>query len=170
MFSSNIGFFHSVFAVAAIAFGALVIAFRKGTGVHKLLGYGFFAAMVLMNVTALFTQSIYSFGPFHWMAIASLTFVTCGIIAPMFFRANPAWIRVHYDFMLWSYVGLIAAMFSEIAVRVPVVGEVVGGGRLFWALVIGSSLLTFLVGGYLISGSRKRYIADKTARPQAARE
>jgi hypothetical protein len=62
---------------------------------------------------------------------------------------------VHYDFMLWSYVGLIASMFSEIMVRIPLVGEVVGGGRLFWVLVIGSSSVTFVAGGYMISRNKK---------------
>lgn len=156
MFSSNVGIIHTVCAVAALALGALVLFYRKGTKRHKALGYGFFCAMVLMNITALFTQSIYSFGPFHWMAIGSLTFVTLGIMAPVFFRTRRNWLRVHYDFMLWSYVGLIAAMFSEIAVRLPAVGLVIGGGVLFWLLVISSSVATFLVGGYLIAQHRAR--------------
>ncbi len=155
MFSSNVGLVHTVCAVAALALGALVLFFRKGTKRHKSLGYGFFGAMILMNLTALFTQSIYSFGPFHWMAIGSLTFVTIGIMVPVFFRTRRNWLRVHYDFMLWSYVGLIAATFSEIAVRVPAVGMVIGGGTLFWLLVISSSMVTFLVGGYMIAQHRK---------------
>lgn len=112
--------------------------------------------MILMNITALFTQSIYSFGPFHWMAIGSLIFVTIGVMAPVLFRAHRSWLRFHYDFMLWSYVGLIAAMFSEIAVRVPAVGMVIGGGAFFWFLVVSSSVVTFLVGGYMIAQHRAR--------------
>lgn len=157
MFSSDIGLIHTVCAVIAIATGGLVVILRKGTKRHRILGYSFFGAMVLMNLTALFTSSIYSFGPFHWMAIGSLVFVTGGISAPLFFRSSRNWLRVHYDFMLWSYVGLIAAMFSEIAVRVPAVGTVIGGGMLFWVLVISASVLTFIIGGYMINRQRSSY-------------
>src|SRR5690606_13679180 len=124
---------------------------------HKIFGYVFFSAMIIMNLTALFIQSIYSFGPFHWMAIGSLVFVTGGVAAPVFFRKQENWLRIHYDLMLWSYVGLIAAMFSEIAVRVPVVGTVIGGGVFFWLLVIASSVGTFIIGGLMITKSRRRY-------------
>lgn len=157
MFSSNIGLIHTLFAVVAIATGGLVVLFRKGTKGHKLLGYVFFFAMIIVNLTALFTQSIYSFGPFHWMAIGSLVFVTGGVAAPVLFRKNKNWLRIHYDLMLWSYVGLIAAMFSEIAVRVPAVGTVIGGGVLFWMLVIASSVGTFIIGGLIINRRRRSY-------------
>ncbi|GGZ96679.1 hypothetical protein GCM10008090_01140 [Arenicella chitinivorans] len=154
MFSSNIGFVHTVCAVIAILIGALVILLTKGTKQHKMLGYAYFAAMISMNVTALFTKSIYSFGPFHWMAIGSMTLVTAGILVPVLFRRSQNWLKIHYDFMLWSYVGLIAAMFSEVAVRVPAVGTVIGGGSLFWSLVISSSIATFIIGGYMINKNR----------------
>lgn len=161
MFSSDIGLIHTIFAFASILSGALVIAFRKGTRTHKKLGYGFFGCMILMNITALFTHSIYSFGPFHWMAIASLALVTCGILAPLCFRRHPGWRRVHYDLMLWSYVGLIAAFFSEIIVRVPLIGAVTGGGALFWMLVVGASVATFSIGGYVIERNRKNHFPPR---------
>lgn len=157
MFDSGIGFVHTVCAIIALFIGGLVVVFGKGTRRHKFLGYIFVSAMVLMNVTALFTQSIYAFGPFHWMAIGSLLFVIVGVCAPVFFRTNQNWLMIHYDLMLWSYVGLVAALFSEIAVRVPAVGQVIGGDTLFWVLVIASSLLTFLIGGFLIVRNRRRY-------------
>jgi uncharacterized membrane protein len=157
LFNSTIGLIHTIFAVIAIASGALVLIFTKGTAKHKFIGYVFFLAMLLMNITALFTQSLYVFGPFHWMAIASLLLVSVGVMFPMFFRSHPNWLNIHYDLMLWSYVGLIAAMFSEIIVRVPAVGAVVGGGVFFWGLVIGASFVTFTLGGYLINRNRKKY-------------
>ncbi len=157
MFSSNIGLVHTLCAVIAILFGGLVVLSKKGTFQHRIMGYTFFAAMVLMNVTALFTQSLYQFGPFHWMAIASLLTVSAGISVPLFFRHHPNWLSLHYDFMLWSYVGLLAAMFAEIAVRVPAVENVVGGGGKFWRLVFVASILTFITGGLLIGKHRKKY-------------
>ena len=154
MFSSNIGLAQTVCAAIVILIGLLVILATKGTKQHKMLGYAYFVAMISMNVTALFTKSIYSFGPFHWMAIGSMILVTAGILVPLFFRRSQNRLKIHYDFMLWSYVGLIAAMFSEIAVRVPAVGAVIGGGSLFWGLVISSSVATFVIGGYMISKNR----------------
>ncbi len=157
MFSSNIGLIHTLFAFAAILLGGWVVLSKKGTNKHRILGYTFFAAIVLMNLTALFTQSLYQFGPFHWMAIVSLLTVSAGISAPLFLRHKPNWMSLHYELMLWSYVGLIAAMFAEISVRVPAVENVVGGGGKFWILVIAASILTFVIGGLLIGKHRKKY-------------
>lgn len=157
MFSSNIGLIHTIFAVISIGVGAWVLFSKKGTRKHKFIGYAYFISMLLMNITALFTQALYNFGPFHFMAIASLIFVSIGVSAPIFLRKTKHWFRVHYDFMLWSYVGLIAAFFSELFVRLPIIGEIIGGGLLFWVLVILASVLTFSIGGYLIQNNRKKY-------------
>ncbi|WP_343034735.1 DUF2306 domain-containing protein [Alteromonas ponticola] len=148
---------HTFCAVAAIATGALVIVSRKGTRKHRLIGFSYVATMLLTNLTALFTQSLYQFGPFHWMALASLLTVCAGVSAPLFFRHKPNWLMLHYEVMLWSYVGLIAAMFAEIAVRIPAIGQVVGGSQVFWGLVISASALTFVIGGVLIGRHKKRF-------------
>lgn len=157
MFSSNVGLFHTLFAVISIIVGAWVIFLKKGTSQHKLLGYIYFLCMLIMNISALFTQALYDFGPFHWMAIGSLIFVSIGVSAPIFLRKTKHWFRIHYDFILWSYVGLVAAFFSELFVRLPIVDEIIGGGFLFWALVILASALTFSIGGYFIHHNRKNY-------------
>ncbi|BCE03729.1 DUF2306 domain-containing protein [Marinicellulosiphila megalodicopiae] len=158
MFSSNIALFHVVCALVALLSGALVLLINKGTAKHKMVGYAYFSSMLLMNVSALFTQSLYTFGPFYWMALGSLATVCAGLAVPVFFRKNKNWLRLHYDFMLWSYVGLIAALFSEIIVRVPAISNVVGGGLLFWLLVGFASIGTFTIGGRLISSKRKMFV------------
>ncbi|MCW8108328.1 hypothetical protein OPS25_07455 [Alteromonas ponticola] len=90
----------SLFALGAIVVGAIVILTKKGTPQHKLLGYAYFATMALLNLTALFTQSLYKFGPFHWLAIASLPTVSAGIAVPLFFRHHRNWQLIHFDLML----------------------------------------------------------------------
>ena len=102
MFSSNFGLIHTVCAMIAIVTGGLVVFLRKETRRHRIVGYLFFGAMVMMNLAVLLTSSIYSFGPFHWMAIGSLALVTSGISAPLFFRNSGNWLRTHYNLMLWS--------------------------------------------------------------------
>ncbi len=156
IFTTNLGLVHTLFGIIAMVSGAIVIAFRKGTHLHKKIGYVYFIAMVLLNVTGLFTQVLYKFGPFHWLALASLVGVVIGISMPVVFKRYKHWLLLHYYFMLWSYVGLIAAFFSEIIVRVPTFNSV----SYFWQLVILASIVTYFVGGYYIETRKSRHITS----------
>jgi hypothetical protein len=95
--------------------------------------------MLLLNTTALMIYDLYGrFGPFHVASVISLATLGAAF-APVYLRRPPvAWMQLHATFMCWSYVGLLAAFVSEVAVRVPGIGFgpaviaatglVVGGG------------------------------------------
>ncbi len=156
-FHTQIGFVHTIFGITALLFGALVVAYKKGTNKHKSFGYLYFLSMILLNITALFTQVLYKFGPFHWLALCSLVGVLIGMSMPVFFRKYGFWLKWHYDFMLWSYVGLVAAFFAEIIVRFPFFINFIPSLS-FWKLVIITSLIVFIVGGYFIESKRKKHL------------
>ena len=116
--SDMLGLVHLLTALAAMLFGTAVILGRKGTRKHRWIGRGYLAMMIAMNGTALMIYELYGqFGPFHWMALASLATVVAGYLPT--WRKAPGWNYRHAYFMVGSYVGLLAAAAAEVASRVP---------------------------------------------------
>ena len=92
------GFAHLLTALAAILFGTLVIAARKGTPCHSWMGRAYFLSMLALNATALAIYELFGrFGPFHWMALASLATLLAGYLAAR--RRTPGWMP------RWSHPG-----------------------------------------------------------------
>jgi len=113
-----LGFLHLASAFGALAFGLLVLLLRKGTPLHRQIGYGYVAAMAIVNVTALMIYDLFGgFGPFHLAALISLVTLVGGIV-PARRRPPPrGWLPWHAYWMSWSYVGLLAALVAETATR-----------------------------------------------------
>ena len=157
-FSSNIAFIHTLLACLALLTGLIVVLGIKGTKLHRYLGYLYFASMLSLNVTALFVHGLYTFGAFHWLALFSLAGVLSGMAYPIFFRHRSNWLRMHSDFMLWSYIGLVAALVAESITRVPVIRNAIVNREIFWYLVTASSLAVMVFGGYLMELKRTTYL------------
>ncbi len=142
--------FHIGTAVSALVFGLCVILIRKGTRTHRQLGYAYFFNMLGLNISALFIYQLSGhFGPFHGAALASLLTLIAGFIPAYLHLPRGRWLELHYEFMNWSYVGLIAAGVSEVATRLP--------SAPFWPAVVGSMFAVFLLGGTLIVRGRAKY-------------
>ena len=138
-----LGLIHTGFGFLAILLGALVVARRKGSRMHRITGRLYFLAMLGLNGTALLIYDLFGgFGPFHWLALASLATVVAGLVVAMRKRPAGAWLRIHAEVMSWSYVGLLAAAVSEVTTRV----------LLFpfgWTVAL-TSLLVFAIGGFAV--------------------
>jgi uncharacterized membrane protein len=118
-----LGLLHALLGVAALILGLAVLLQPKGTDVHRRIGLSYVFSMLLLNATALMIYDMYGrFGPFHVASVISLTTVAAGFVPVYLRRPQAAWMQLHGTFMCWSYVGLLAAFVSEIAVRVPGVG------------------------------------------------
>ena len=77
-------------AVAALIFGVCVFLTRKGTRLHKQLGYAYFFNMPGLNISALFIYRLTGhFGPFHGAALASLLTLMAGFSAA--YRMGAGW-------------------------------------------------------------------------------
>lgn len=149
-------------AVSALIFGLCVFLTRKGTRLHKQFGYAYFCNMLALNVSALFIYRLTGhFGPFHGAALASLLTLMAGFIAAYLRLPQGRWLELHYEFMNWSYVGLVAAGVSEATTRLPSVP--------FWPAVFAGTLAVFLVGGTLITRGRKKYNFQRMAAAGKAR-
>lgn len=113
-----LGWFHFTSALLAIGAGAVVVCRRKGTRFHRWWGRLYFAAMLVVNLSALAIYELWGrFGPFHAAALFSLLSVLMGVQAA--WRRNPVehWRQAHAYWMCWSYAGLLAAAVSETATR-----------------------------------------------------
>ena len=142
--------FHIGTAVSALVLGLCVVLARKGTRLHKQLGYAYFFNMLGLNISALFIYQLTGhFGPFHGAALASLLTLIAEFIPAYLNLPRGRWLDFHYEFMNWSYVGLIAAGVSEAATRLP--------SAPFWPAVIASMFAVFWLGGILISRGRSKY-------------
>ena len=143
-------------AVSAVIFGLCVFLTRKGTRLHKQFGYAYFFNMLGLNISALFIYRLTGhFGPFHGAALASLLTLLAGFIAAYLRLPQGRWLELHYEFMNWSYVGLVAAGVSEAATRVP--------SAPFWPAVFAGTVIVFLIGGALIARGRERYNFERLA-------
>ena len=160
---SILGQLHFASALIALASGAWVLFRRKGTRIHRRVGWLYAASMLVLNASAL---SLYrltgTFGPFHVAALISLAGLAAGIISARRRRhGDRDWLMRHYFFMAYSYLGLVAAAVAETATRWPAIQAVAGGPTAaFWAAAAVASIVVFVVGAVLI---RRR--AEVTMRP-----
>jgi uncharacterized membrane protein len=137
------GLIHALFGIAALILGLAVVLRKKGTRVHRRIGQGYVLSMVLLNGTALMIYDLYGrVGPFHVASVLSLATVGAGFVPVYLRRPVSSWMELHATFMCWSYVGLLAAFLSEVAVRVPGLG--------FGPAVIAATVLVVAGGAVLI--------------------
>jgi uncharacterized membrane protein len=136
MIGSSIGAAHITAAIAALVLGAMVIGAAKATPFHRMLGAGYVAAMIIVNVTALGLYRLTGhFEPFHVLALASLAVLAHGIVIVL--RRRPGWLLAHSRSMAWSYISVSAAACSEITVRLfATYGMIARGWQIIAAGVI----------------------------------
>jgi len=135
--------------------GAVVLLRRKGTLSHKRLGYLYAFSMIGLNITALLIYRLFHGpGPFHVLAVVSLSTLIAGLLPAL--RRRAGWLERHYRLMAWSYVGLGAAFLAETVVRLPFVHGI--GWRFGIAAFLASSFVA-VIGGRLIERRRKSALA-----------
>jgi uncharacterized membrane protein len=121
------GVVHSILAAVALLLGVGVLCLRKGTQPHRVLGMLYVLSMLGVNITALTIFRVFGgFGAFHVLALINLAVLLTGFGFAFLKRPRHAWLRYHYYFMSWSYVGLCAAAGSELGVRLPGVSFAAG--------------------------------------------
>lgn len=140
---SQTGVAHVTFGLLALTLGGAVVAMPKGTRRHRRVGQAYFTAMLLLNGTGLFMHRFNGgFGPFHVFVVISLATLAAGFVPVYLRRPRHAWMTTHAIFMAWSYVGLVAALAAEIAVRLP-------GARLAPSVFV-PTMAIMVIGGILI--------------------
>ncbi len=145
---SNIGWFHFIVSLLALLFGTFVLLNKKGTKLHKIIGYSYVISMMLLNVSSFFIVNFDGLSLFHFFSIFSLMTVLAGIIPAIMRTKN--WFSFHFYFMSWSVVGLYAALWSEIGTRF------VGNMQEFWWMVVLATGLTVFIGSRIIKREAKK--------------
>lgn len=113
------GGIHVLFSIIGLATGAYMLLAKKGTKVHKRIGYVFSVALVSVNISALF---IYDFNDgeisiFHYLIPVSLFFLIYGMY-PMITKSKKKNKLVkHIIGMNGAAIGLWAAGATEFFVR-----------------------------------------------------
>lgn len=108
-------FTHLIFALLAIVVGAIQFISRKGTGIHRALGYIWVIAMIVICLSSFGIKSIMpdgiflGFSPIHLLSIWVLFQLARGI-----YFARKHEIARHRKCMVYTYVGglLIAGAFT----------------------------------------------------------
>ena len=146
MIHSTTGLIHTIFAVLAMAFGAVVLLRTKGDLIHKRMGYAYVVCMLGLNGTAFAIYNFGGFSVFHGFAVVSLAALTAGMIPAI--KRSKNWFRRHFYFMNWSVVGLYCAFWAETGTRLL-------EGQHFWWVVAFASFGTAMVGMVLINKKAK---------------
>ncbi len=156
---STLGIIHMVFGLVALVAGTAVVLTRKGTRGHRTLGHVYLTTMVGLNITGLFIFNLFGhFGPFHWLAVASLLTLIAGLVPVFTRKPKGRWLEWHAAFISGSYVGLVATTAAEITSRIP-------GTEDSFGLVVGlTSVLVMGLGGYLIQRNMPKSIHRTPAR------
>ncbi len=118
---SLIGWVHSLACMIALVAGPMVFALRKGTRLHRQIGYWYVGAMTAANITALGLfapiAGLPVFNMFHWMAIATLAFLGLGVWAA---RNQRTWLGAygHPVMMVLSFYMLVGGAVNEAFSRI----------------------------------------------------
>jgi len=161
--SGPVAYLHFVSALLALACGVGIFSTPRGTRNHRRLGYAYVAGMTVTNLSAL---SLYArtgaFGPFHAAAMISLATLAAGALPAILRRPRGGWLPLHWEFMSWSFVGLLAAAVAEVAFRIP--------GFAYWPSIVAGAILVFVAGGVWIYKSRGAMRQFTIARSEPAGE
>lgn len=116
---SAAGAVHAILAILCIGVGLIQFLRPKRGAGHRARGYLYVYAMLVADGTAMLVyQFSGSFNLFHVGAIVNFACIVSAIV-PLLRSPRPAnWRLKHYYFISWSYVSLISAAATEIAVRV----------------------------------------------------
>jgi uncharacterized membrane protein len=106
---------HLLFAILAFGLGAFQLISTKGTRTHRLLGYIWIVAMIIICVTSFGIKEVMPTGmfggysPIHLLSIFVLVQLTRGI-----YFAKTKDIKRHRQCMLYTYIGglVIAGVFT----------------------------------------------------------
>jgi uncharacterized membrane protein len=139
LIGDNFGLIHLISGIVALVFGGLVILMKKGTKIHKRIGYVYAFSMTVLILSSFGIYRLFGkFGLFHYLSLVSTFSLVAGML-PMFKKVRTVKdYEIHFKRMYWSVVGLFAAFTAESFVRIPKFGS-------FWAAVAWSFALIFVV-------------------------
>ena len=133
------GQIHLISGTVALIFGGAVLIAKKGTKIHRKVGYLYVLSMAILIISSFFVYRLFGkFGPFHVLSLVSTFSLLAGMIPMLKKVRTPKDFETHFKRMYWSVAGLYAAFAAESFVRIPKFGG-------FWQAVAWSFVLAFVV-------------------------
>lgn len=159
IFSTNAGLVHLLASILALITGTLVLLLKKGTDIHKRIGYLYSLSMVVLLITAFMIYNLFGgWGIFHWAAVVSSLTLAAGMIPMILKKPRKQYVSLHLNFMYWSVMGLYGAFFAETMVRLPeVVLEHGAPNSVFYNTVGIVVFIVMAAGGYLFYRNREKW-------------
>jgi uncharacterized membrane protein len=116
---------HAFGAMKAFVLGLAQFTLRKGTQIHRVMGYVWVTTMLVISVTSFFIHNIRSIGPFSLIHLLSILTIYSSVAAVMHARAGR--IRAHrLNVIVLFCAALIGAgVFAFVPPRI--MGQVVFG-------------------------------------------
>jgi uncharacterized membrane protein len=139
LIGSNTGLIHLISGIVALIFGGAVLLMKKGTQIHRKVGYVYVFSMAILLISSFLIYRLFGrFGVFHVFSLVATFSLLAGML-PMFKKVRtPKDYETHFKRMYWSVAGLYAAFAAESFVRIPKFGG-------FWQAVAWSFVLAFMV-------------------------
>ena len=106
---------HALAAIVAILLGAIQLLSRKGTLIHKALGWVWVLLMLVVSVSSLFIHEINMWGKYSPIHILSLWTIFCLLLAIYFVRVGN--IKKHKQTMTLLY--LLALILTGLFTLLP---------------------------------------------------
>ena len=120
LFHDWIGALHLFASIVALATGTQVLWMKKGTQLHRQIGYVYCASMLVVIITAFSIYRLFGgFGIFHILALVSFVTLLGGMVPLLLKKPQKSYIALHFSFMYWSVIVLYAAFVSEMLTRIP---------------------------------------------------
>jgi uncharacterized membrane protein len=133
------GLIHLISGLFALVFGGGVLILKKGTIIHKRVGYLYVFSMAIMIISSFGIYRLFGkFGLFHFLSLVATFSLVAGMLPMLKKVRTPQDLETHFKRMYWSVVGLYAAFAAESFVRIPKFGS-------FWAAVAWSFVGVFIV-------------------------
>lgn len=140
------GTIHAALALLCIVIGTIQLLRPKYGPGHRARGYAFVYGMLMVDGAAMLLYRFTGgFNAFHVGAIVNLAAITAAMIPMLMSPRPPAWKQLHYHFMSWGFVGLMAAATTELIVRSTALTH----GQA-WAVSAAVTGMVMLIGAYLI--------------------
>ena len=116
----SVGLIHLIASSLAMVTGSLVLLLKKGTKVHKQVGYVYVFSMLVLLITAFMIFRLFDgWGIFHYTALLSTVTICLGMIPVLLRKPEGRWKYLHFTFMYWSVMGIYAAFAAEVLTRIP---------------------------------------------------
>ena len=78
--TNTTGLVHTIASTIALIAGAYILLAKKGTSIHKKIGYIYVIAMIIVLITSFMIYNLFDgFGIFHALAIVSVITLVAGM-------------------------------------------------------------------------------------------